>query len=148
MNENATLPKKKGVPWAGLLVAIFIVVIFVGSVIPPLLPTGGVQTRGIAMYDIMNIRSALQSYVAEFGVPLSGDNVEILTTLRGKNPNQIVFFEGVASRFNARGEYLDPWKHPYRIDASNPDFVWVYSFGKNGIDEGGAEGSDDVASWR
>ena len=59
-----------------------------------------------------------------------------------------ILAEAAAKRFNAQGEYVDLWKHPYRIDVSNPQSPNVYSFGENGIDEGGAEGSDDIASWR
>ena len=148
MNEDATLPKKKGSSWLRVIVWIFIIV----AVIVLLFPVGTGRGPGpkpsLAMRDAVTIRIALKQYIAEFGTPPIGDEAQVMAALRGKNPRQILFIELDAKRFNARGEFLDPWSHPYRFDASNPEFVWSYSFGKNGIDEGGAEGSDDVASWR
>ena len=71
-----------------------------------------------------------------------------MNTLRGDNPLKIVFFEAPSNRFNARGEYLDPWGTPFHIDASNPTFPWAYSFGKDTKDDGGVPESDDIPSWR
>ena len=72
-------------------------------------------------------------------------NADVMNALYGMNLREIVFIDS-SYRVNARGEFLDPWGHPYRIDVSNPQSPNVYSFGENGIDEGGAEGSDDIAS--
>ena len=84
----------------------------------------------------------------QLGAPPTGDHTEIMAALRDMNGRKDFFHTYELKQLSARGEYLDPWDHPYRIDTSNPQSPNVYSFGKNGIDEGGAEGSDDIASWR
>ena len=96
----------------------------------------------------MQLRAAMKHYHIEYGFGPTGPHSQITAALRGNNERKIIFFEAPANRFNDSGEFLDLWGSPFRIDASNPDQPWAYSFGKNRIDEGGAEGSDDVASWQ
>jgi hypothetical protein len=70
-----------------------------------------------------------------------------MAALAGSNPSKTVYLPISDKQYQA-GKFVDPWGTPYRIDTSNPDFPWMYSFGKNKIDEGGAPASDDVASWQ
>lgn len=71
-----------------------------------------------------------------------------IPALLGENPRKIVFFAGPEKNFTPHGEYLDPWGTPYRFDLSDPKAPRVWSCGPNRKDEGGAEGSDDIVSWR
>jgi type II secretory pathway pseudopilin PulG len=111
-------------------------------------PGPDAHRRTRALNDLANITTALKYYVTEYGTPPAGDRAQIMAALRGSNPRSIIFFEARPESFNSRGELIDPWKEPYWIDTSNPDFPWGYSFGRNGRDEGGVPGSDDVPSWR
>jgi type II secretory pathway pseudopilin PulG len=97
---------------------------------------------------VIALHNATKTYATEYGSPVSGSPVQILATLRGNNPRSIVFFDTAPSRFNAQGELIDPWGTPYRFDLSNPKQPRVWSCGPNRKDENGAEGSDDVVSWR
>jgi hypothetical protein len=110
------------------------------------LPAGA--KRVLAHNDAQQLVFALKAYRTEYGVMPSGNHAQMIATLRGDNQNKIVFFESAENRFSSDGEFLDPWKSPYRIDAQNPSFPWAYSFGKNRIDEGGVETSDDIPTWR
>ncbi|MGB8352431.1 MAG: hypothetical protein WCD79_00935 [Chthoniobacteraceae bacterium] len=93
------------------------------------------------------IITGVKAYNVEYGVMPSGGNARIIKALRGDNPRKLVFFDLPDKDINANGEYTDPWGTPYRIDTSDPKHPWAYSFGPNKRDDGGAEGSDDTASW-
>ena len=49
---------------------------------------------------------------------------------------------------NAKGELTDPWGTPYRFDLSDPKSPRVWSCARNRKDDGGAQSSDDIVSWR
>lgn len=98
------------------------------------------ETRMLAM--------TLGFYQAGFGELPSGDHVQVVASLTGKNPRNLVFYEPPHGRVNARGELLDPWGATYRFDTSDPKQPRVWSCGPNRRDDGGAEGSDDIISWR
>ena len=148
MNDDVTTPAKKGFPWGWLSLAITIVVLMLAFLVKVDREESTPAKRVTARNDVSNIRSSVMQYIVEFDAPPIGDQAQVMAAVCGKNPQQIVFWEFETKRFNARGEFHDPWGHPYRIDTSNRKSPAVYSLGKNGIDEGGAEGSDDVVSWR
>lgn len=112
--------------------------------------TGGrIDWRQVmAKNDETEIINALKAYRTEYGKNPDGDAAEIVKALRGKNPRHTVFMEVPPERISPGSGYLDPWDSAYKIDISNPDKPRVYSFGKDKHDDGGAEGSDDVVSWR
>ena len=144
-------PSGRGVMvgWFALAILFLLVVI---SLLFPLGSRSGRYGNGAKRADAGNgassLVSALKAYQTEYGGMPSGDHARIIATLRGDNPKKIIFFEAAETRFSAGGEFLDPWKTPYRIGAQNPLFPWAYSCGKNRIDEGAAQTSDDIASWR
>lgn len=94
------------------------------------------------------VLTALKAYATEYGYSLTGNPVQMFAALRGNNQRKIIFFEVRSDRFNAQGELIDPWDTPYRFDLSKPDAPRIWSCGPNRKDEGGAEGSDDIVSWR
>ena len=49
--------------------------------------------------------------------------------------------------FNEKGELVDTWGTPYRIDLNAEQGPRVSSAGKNMVFEGDAPGSDDIRSW-
>lgn len=105
-------------------------------------------TQVAASHEVTALHTALVQYFAEFGSAPVGSQAAIIKTLRGENPRQMVLLEVRGRSLSKSGEFLDPWKHPYRIDVSTPAKPAVYSFGPNGRDEGGIRKSDDVTSWR
>jgi type II secretory pathway pseudopilin PulG len=138
---------KRRFRWLALILIVIVVLVLLGLLFPSINGRGLPPKRVLARNDLMQVRAALRNYIAEYGAPPTGAAAKIMTALRGNNPQKIVFFEASANRFNRFGEFLDPWGSPFRIDTSNPEQPWAYSFGGNRIDEGGIESSDDIATW-
>jgi hypothetical protein len=92
--------------------------------------------------------TAIKAYYAEYASGLTGNDAQTMTALCGGNPRKIVFFEALNKYFGVSGDLIDPWGTPYRFDLSDPMNPRVWSCGKNRRDEGGAKGSDDLASWQ
>ena len=104
--------------------------------------------RAEARSFVDGLLTATNAYATEYGSPLSGTPAQILATLRGDNPRKIIFFDTLPRQINAQGELIDPWGTPYRFDLSDPQKPRIWSCGRNRKDEDGAEGSDDIVSWR
>jgi hypothetical protein len=98
----------------------------------------------VAPHELWMIVTALRSWYGIHHSMPSGGPAQIVKALCSVNflPPDVL-----TARANAKGEYLDPWGTPYRIDASNPKFPWAYSCGPDKKDDGGAPGSDDIVSW-
>jgi polysaccharide export outer membrane protein len=100
-----------------------------------------------ARMDVSQVSAAMTNYQKDFGVLPTGTSAQILDDLmNGDGRTKPIFFVVRAKQMRG-GELLDPWGHPYRI-GSGVRGPWAYSFGPNGIDEGGTFGSDDVVSWQ
>lgn len=98
-----------------------------------------IETKGLTLQLV----AALKHYKQEYGSCPAGNAAQMMETLR-----RVRFFEARAADCNEHGELTDPWKMPFRFDATDAGFAWAYSCGPNKLDEGGAEGSDDLVSWR
>lgn len=131
-----------------MLIALVVVLIATALFFPAVHICGPAPKTARAAFDVSQLRSAMRSFYTEYGKPPPPGEAATVAALIGANEKRIVFFEADPSRLNKAGEYLDQWGTPFRIGVR--DFVepWAYSFGKNRIDEGGAEGTDDVSSWR
>jgi hypothetical protein len=150
MSESSRAPAVRPAFWLILfLVTAIVAVSFIKlpSLFFFLKPQRNLADLVSARNDVMSLRVAVRAYSFEYGSMPAGNHPQIMKTLRWENPHLIRFFEAPLDRFNALGEFLDPWGNPYRMDVSNPNFPWFYSFGPNGTDDGGAPGSDDVTSW-
>lgn len=97
--------------------------------------------------EIRSILTAVKAYASEYGALPPVGNPGTFSVLCGANEKKIVFFEG-GNRFTDYGEYLDRWGKPLHLGVSESGEFHVYSSGRNKIDENGAEGSDDIVSWR
>lgn len=136
------------IPWVKISVVVALLVLFVPMFIPHVSGPGpGARERGEAKNGVVMCLTALRNYKLEYASLPPGDHVGIIATLRGANPNHIVFLELAAKKFTARGEYLDPWGTPYRFDLSDPAMPRVWSCGKDRQDNDGAKGSDDIVPW-
>ena len=148
MSRDAILREREGSPRWRRLPAIALSVLLIAFFVKVSREFSLGYSQTIAAGQAQTIIPALRAYVAEFGGPPTGDHAAMMRALRGGNPKQLVLFAVDARELNAQGEFPDPWGRPYRIDVSDPKLPKVYSLGKNGVDEGGAVGSDDVVSWR
>jgi hypothetical protein len=101
-----------------------------------------------ASRHVVSASAGAKEYLREYGAVPSGDNSRVFATLEGENPRKLVFFEAEPLDHNAKGELIDPWGTPYRFDLSDPTKPRFWSCGKDRRDDGGAEGSDDIPSWR
>lgn len=73
------------------------------------------QPKPTAQRDVRILRTAIRAFYTEYAAWPTGDVRQIVSALTGKNAHNIVFIEEPDSCLNQRGEYLDPWKTPYRI---------------------------------
>lgn len=126
-------------------------VLLITAVLTPVMTRLGRETakRAQASQEAAELRAALIRYYRTFGeVPGSSRAKILFSALAGINSKGIMFFQAPYSRFNPEGELVDPWRSPYQIDLKDPYNPKVYSFGPDQRDNGGAEGSDDIVTWR
>ena len=110
-------------------------------------PPPSVRTQ-IARTDVRNIRNALRAYHNDYDTYPSGDYAQICRSLFGDNRLKQKYFDIGPKGINEKGEIIDPWGTPYRIDFSpHPDAPRVQSAGKNRVFEPRSESSDDCYSW-
>jgi hypothetical protein len=134
-----------------ILIAMIVVVVAVllGLLFPATSsPEAGQSPKAGAKTQVMGATAALKAYFTEYNEPLTGSNAQVMTVLRGQNARKIIFFDTRPQGYNSQGELIDPWGTPYRFDLSKSEAPRVWSCGPNRKDEGGAEGSDDIVSWR
>ena len=94
------------------------------------------------------ITAAVRAYHQEFGTVPHESPAELIKSLRGANPKNIVFLAFEPERFSSSGEFLDAWGTPFHINVSDSLHPRVHSSGRNRKDEQGQEGSDDIVNWR
>jgi type II secretory pathway pseudopilin PulG len=102
-----------------------------------------------ARRDVGYIAAALDLFERENGRYPTGTYPEICAILQGQdvggqNPKKLDYLESAGSPTGASGEFLDPWKTPYRISVNSSGRAW--SCGPNRKDENGD--GDDIASWK
>jgi hypothetical protein len=142
-------PSQKGPSARGWLFIGFVVLII--AALTPFAVRLGRQTARTAQarQEVAKLKEAVSGYYRTFGETPGNPRAKILfSALSGLNAKGIIFFSAPYSRFNPEGELIDPWRHPYQLDVTDPYNPRIYSFGPNGRDEGGAQGSDDIVSWR
>lgn len=115
-------------------------------------PVPGSAKRIQAVADVKQIVVGLKAYKQTYDTLPSGDHAQIISSLRGDNPQKIIFCSiNYATDFKspkdglANGLMYDPYSSPYHIDLSDPSNPKVYSFGPNRRDDGDAPQSDDIA---
>jgi hypothetical protein len=90
--------------------------------------------------------AALQQYQEDYGVYPEGGNAQLLASIQGGNPRGTIYFVAAPKNINSKGEFIDGWGTPFRIDLSDPKKPRVWSCGRDRIDNGGVKGSDDLIS--
>ncbi len=132
---------------AGWIFLIF-AILLVGALLFPTIDERKPHELFAARTQINNVVVALRLYRVEYGESLTGENAYLTRTLHGQNLRGIVFLASKKESINRSGEMIDFWGTPLRFDISDPKNPRVWSCGKDRRDDGGAEGSDDITSWR
>jgi len=135
----------------GLLRKILIILVIL-IVAARLITAGSIPSKAVdrarSKTEMTGFVTCVKAYLDEYPALPSGGDAAVLKALQGENPRKIVFFVLRSTSFNSNGEWIDPWGTPYRIDLSDPKAPRIWSCGPNRKDESGAEGSDDIVSWR
>jgi len=100
-----------------------------------LMRRGGHRERGVPLVKIemRSLLGALQYYEAEYDQYPPGSSSEILQSLVGNNPKKKVFLNIPERSTNNTGEFVDPWRTPYRIIIESTNRVTIQSAGMNKI---------------
>lgn len=131
-----------------------LVVVIVVALLLPTASTGPMPSKVLtAKNDVVMVANGLKAYRERYGEYPGGTQAEVVEALRGRNARKIVFMEVEGKGLNGAGEMVDPWGVVLRIDttsaaARETGKARVYSTGKDKVDQGGREGTDDVVSWR
>jgi len=80
--------------------------------------------------DVENLFVALQQYKERIGSYPVGSNEEIVKTLMGNNPKNLIILVGRKQDLSSKGEILDPWGTPLRIYFSG-NSILIRSAGPN-----------------
>ena len=90
--------------------------------------------RAKASYQIIQICTACQNYVIEYGtLPPTSENYRLIKILSGDNPRGITFITLRPSDLSPDGEIVDPWKTPLRIIFDSDSKVSCISAGPDKI---------------
>jgi hypothetical protein len=76
----------------------------------------GFTPLAVAVTEVDAIAKAIQGYVDKFHTPPPSQHQKLFPLLAGQNPQKYRFLSLESLRMNARGEVVDPWKEPYRIE--------------------------------
>jgi len=74
----------------------------------------GVRTARLNI-DVENLFVGLQQFKEYVGAYPSGNNAEIVKSMTGQNPKNLIILVGRKSDLNSKGELVDPWGTPLRI---------------------------------
>jgi hypothetical protein len=93
--------------------------------------------------DVDNLFYALQQYKEHVGSYPVGNNAEIVKTLMGNNPKNMIILVGRKTEVNSKGEIVDPWGTPLRIYFAG-EGILIRSAGPNKrFDDSTVVASDD-----
>ena len=100
------------------------------------------QTRSY----LAGLVTAMRGYSHEYEKWPDGPGMYL--ALVGNNDRKIAFWDPPARATASDGTPLDAWLRPIIYDGIVDGTPHFHSVGKDGIDQRGAEGSDDIVSWR
>jgi len=79
--------------------------------------------------DTLTISMAAAAFRSTTGEALDGDSASMFRTLLGSNNVKVVFLS--TGNANDRGEKVDPWGTPYRINMIHNTNLLIHSAGRN-----------------
>ena len=117
-----------------ILICVLVGLIIILAV-PILMPRWGHRETGepLVKIEMRSFLGALRYYEAEYDQYPPGSSSEILQALVGNNPKKKVFLSIPERSTNSAGEFVDPWRTPYRIIIESTNGVTIQSAGKNRI---------------
>jgi hypothetical protein len=80
--------------------------------------------------DIDNLFAGFQQYKEHVGSYPTGNNAQIVKTMRGQNPKNVIILISRKTELNEKGEFVDPWGTALRIYFSDNN-VLMRSAGPN-----------------
>jgi len=98
-----------------------------------LLNAGGPAPANVALArsDERQLYLSIENYKQAFGSYPTGENASIVRALAvaGDNPQKLRLFYLSINSTNESGEFIDPWKTPYKIVFDGTNRVKIYSAG-------------------
>jgi hypothetical protein len=76
----------------------------------------GFAPLAVATSQVDAIAKAIQGYLDKFHTTPPLQHQQLFALLDGQNPQRHRFLSLASFRRNARGEVIDPWQEPYRIE--------------------------------
>jgi hypothetical protein len=76
----------------------------------------GFTPIAVAAHEVDAIAKAIQGYVDKFHTVPPLRHQQLFPLLEGQNPQKYRFLSLPSGRRNDRGEVVDPWREPYRIE--------------------------------
>jgi hypothetical protein len=130
------------IKWGAIVIVIWLLAVILfpqrGCVIP--------ASFNITKSNVSGLAIAVQAYKQEYG--RWPEVAFMYRKLLGENERGIVFWEPTRKHQRPDGSMNDFWGHPIIFDGIVDNKPRFHSIGKDGIDQHGAEGSDDIVSWR
>lgn len=92
--------------------------------------------QSIASLQIHALHQSIRAFENEYGMSPNGGNaatITLLTTPTNMQGHSVVFLILDKSSLNQKGEMVDPWGTPYRIDARDKGQLEIQSAGPNKV---------------
>jgi hypothetical protein len=95
-------------------------------------------------YEMSAIFTAIEEYKAAFGELPGPNNRTISRSLRGQNPQKMVFLVGPPTSFSREGDFLDTWGTPFKLYFSSNQIIMRSAGPNKHFDDTGDKDFDDV----
>jgi hypothetical protein len=127
---NGLTLMNRGIPFGWLFLLVLFLVLST-PIVSSLRTAQLAAKRAVAGLETANLLAAITNYANTYGSLPQGKVAAIFASLNGENSNKIVFLSLGATRVNTAGEFVDPWRTPFRILITNQNVVVISSAGQN-----------------
>jgi hypothetical protein len=97
----------------------------------PFLVGGGPENVSRARFDESQLGAGMEEYKSIFGDYPIGENVSVVRALARDNPKKLLLLNLGVNSTNKNGEFIDPWKTPYKIVFNGTNCFTIFSAGPN-----------------
>ncbi|MCI0675192.1 MAG: type II secretion system protein GspG [Phycisphaerales bacterium] len=133
--RRAGAASRRGFTLLEIIVVVTIIALLAGIVMPKLLQHIGKSKQSIAKAEVASIAEQLQLYLAEYGMSMPTDDMDLDVLTMGSSPPLDA------------DDLLDPWERLYFLrfpGQTNPSSFDVVSYGADGESGGEGENADIV----